>query len=276
MIRKILVYTFGDQSHDQTIETAARFAAEQKAQLVGLFVRPDMMIYASVYGNYPLNLAQNFYDLQGDFAKKIKSRFDKITGAYDIQCEWHDVEQQERNPNPALYADYIFVSQPDAKSSVIFDDADFVDHLITDTGVPTIIIPQGWSKERFAQLPALGWKECREAAGAVRHALPLMQSAKNVDIVTINKRSNANDELIQGIEISEYLTARGVTTQFFSERVTGPDENETDALLRHVKNQGRDLIIVGGYGHSRFREIILGGMTRALIKNSTVPVLLSH
>ncbi|MFT7527595.1 MAG: nucleotide-binding universal stress UspA family protein [Arenicella sp.] len=170
----------------------------------------------------------------------------------------------------------IFISQPDSESNVIFNDTDFVDRLIIETGLPIIIVPKTWSSDGFAQHPALGWKETREAAAAVRHALPLMRSAKQVDIVTVTKQSDLDQELVESIGISEYLTEHGVKCQYFYERMIEPEHDHSETLIRHVKDKECDLIIIGGYGHSRFREIVLGGMTRDLIKNSPVPVLMSH
>ena len=276
MIKKVLVYTYGDQKHDQTIKAAAAFAALHGAELTGLFVRPDTMGYTTVYGSYPLNLAQAFFDLQSEFAERIKSRFTEIVAGYDCRSQWHEVDQYEKQPRPAFYADYIFVSQPDTESSVVFNDTDFVDLLITSTGLPTIVIPREWQSDDFAKKPLLGWKETREAVGAVRHSLPLMRNAGEVDIVTVTRKTDLEAELVQGIEISEYLSEHGVDCKFFAERMIESDKNETSTLLRHADTNGCDLIIIGGYGHSRFREIVLGGVTRELIRTSTIPVLLSH
>jgi nucleotide-binding universal stress UspA family protein len=276
MIKRILVYTYGDQSHSVTIGAAARLAEKYNAKLIGLFVKPDFAGYTSVYGNFPLNLSQSFHDLQNDFAAKVKADFDQIVAKFDLRSQWHEVDQYEATPKPSNYADLIFVSQPYKESSVVFNDTDFVDFLIMDSGLPTIVVPRSWSGDQLGLRPTLGWKECREAVGAVRHALPLLCDAEDVDIVTVTKKTNLDDELVEGIEISEYLTDHDITTRFFAERMDKDDHSAADTLLRHVNDRGRDLIVIGGYGHSRFREIILGGMTRSLIKESTVPVLMCH
>lgn len=276
MIKRVLVYTYGDQSHANTIHAAAVIAAKYDARLTGLFVKPDFAGYSMVYGSYPLNLTKSFHDLQDDFAANVKAEFESVCSEFELQTQWHEVDQYERTPRPSNYADLIFVSQPDKESSVIFNDTDFVDFLITDTGLPTVVIPRQWTASEVGKRPTLGWKECRESVGAVRHALPLMRDADDVDIVSVTKRTNLDNELVEGIEISEYLTDHGVTTRFFAEHMDADDRRPADTLIRHVKDRGRDLIIIGGYGHSRFREIVLGGMTRDLIKESPVPVLLSH
>ncbi|MFT7527596.1 MAG: hypothetical protein ACI9LY_002754 [Arenicella sp.] len=75
MIKKVLVYTYGDQSHEAAIQAAASFAFQHDAQISGLFVRPDYVGYSGFYGEYPLNLAKTFYDLQDDYAKHAQSQF---------------------------------------------------------------------------------------------------------------------------------------------------------------------------------------------------------
>lgn len=276
MIRKVLVYTYGNRSHDATITAAASFAARHGAELTGLFVKPDFMGYSSVYGEYPLNLSKAFSDLQADYSKKAHKQFDKIIATYGCRSQWREVEQYARKPRPSLYTDFIFISQPTTESSVVFNDTDFVDHLITQTNLPTIIVPAGWSTRTLGDYPLLGWKETREAGSTVRHGLPLLREAKNVNILTVTKRPEQDEDSMEGIEISEYLSAHDVNCKFFSERMLESDQDESVTLLRHAKNYDRDLILIGGYGHSRFREIVLGGMTRSLIKTSTLPLLVSH
>lgn len=276
MINEVLVYTFGSQSHDSVIKAAASFAAQHDADLVGLYVKPDVVGYASIYGTYPLNLVETFYDLQKEFANKAKAQFEKIVRSYNIRSQWHETKEYERKPRTAFYADIAFVSQANKDSGVAFNESGFIDHLITDTGLPTIVIPSDWSADMFAQKPVLGWNETREAANAVRHALPIMRDAKEVDVVTITMKTDLDDELIEGIEISKYLTRHDIKTRYFAERMIEQDSSEADTLLRHVEDRSRDLIIIGGYGHSRLRELVLGGMTRALLTKSPVPVLLVH
>lgn len=277
MIRKILVYTYGNQDQSRCIEAAARFAAAHGTQLTGLYVMPDVVSYASVYGSYPLNLSQALVDLQKDYAEQARAQFENVIQGFDLNTEWHEVEQYESCPNPSLYADYIFVCKPNTQSSVVFNDMDFVDRLIFETGLPTIVVPHDWSADQFAQHPLLGWKESREAASAVRFALPLMRAAESVNIVNVRRQADADEELIVSAQIGEYLTEHQVTCKYYTERLLEDvDHHASDSLLRHAESHRCDLIIIGGYSHSRLREIVLGGMTRNLLKKSTIPILLAH
>lgn len=276
MIKRVLVYLYGDQANRAVIQTAATFATRHGALLTGLFIKPDIMNYATVYGEYPLNLAQNFFDLQQSYADNAEAEFSEITDSLDCETQWHTSTEVDARFSPAMFADFLFVTQPDTDSSVIFNDTDFTDNLIVSTGLPTIVVPENWQSQTFAKHPLLGWKYCKEAVGAVRHSLNLMRTADSVDVVSVVRHQDKDRELIDGVEISSYLATHEVQCKFFTEMFAQGEKNEADALRRHADEHGCDLIIIGGYGHSRFREIVLGGVTRSLIRESNTPILVSH
>lgn len=276
MIKRIIVFTHGDRNHEATIETAIAYAATVGAEVTGLFVKPDYLYFANIYGEFPLELSKTFYERQQTYSNDNKAVFEAALEKYSIKGEWHDVEQYDAGPRPSFYSDCIFVSQANVQSGTTFSESDFIDSLIMSTGIPVIVIPNTWHQERFATRPVLGWKECKEATSAVRHAMPFLQQADEVDIVTISDAETTDEELIQGIQISEYLSLHDVNCRFFEEKMVKTDVNEADTLLRHCKANNGNLIVVGGYSHPRFKEIILGGVTRRLLRKSPIPVLFAH
>ena len=110
------------------------------------------------------------------------------------------------------------------------------------------------------------------AARAIADAMPLITRAKAVDLVIVTERGK-NDE-ITGANMSEHLARHGVAVEV--KRIAKGDIAVQDAILDYVADSGADLIVMGGYGHSRLREFILGGVTRSILKSMTVPVLMSH
>ena len=276
MIRKILVYTYGDHAHDHTIEAAAKFAKQNDAELTGLFVKPDIMALSGVYGAYPVDLSQQLKEIQNNFAEKNKKLFEQITDKYQCRSQWHEVSEYQEQPNSAFYTDYIFVSQPKADGQAIFNDSHFINRIISETGLPVVLIPENWSANALASTPLFGWKESREAIAAFHHTESIMSAAKMVDVVEVNKPGNADTELVHGIEICDFLSAHEIKCEYFSETKLDGEQRESQALLRHQKKSANDAIIIGAYSHSRLREIILGGMTRDLIRNSPVPLILAH
>ena len=276
MIKKVLVYAYGNIDHDNTYRAAANFALQHDCELTGVFVTPDYMNFVSVYGPGPVNMAQHYYEMQKEFSAAAKERFTEITDKIGCNAQWHTLSEVEAQSKPSMYTDIIFVSQPKVEKSVIFNDSDFVDNLVIDTGIPVIVIPKAWTQDTFGSHPLLGWKESREAVSAIRHALPIMQEAKMVDVITVVPKFNEDKDLIAGVEISAYLAMHGVECNFQSVARAADDRNEAPTIQRHASVNGCDLIIIGGYGHSRLREIILGGVTRGLVRNSEIPVLLAH
>lgn len=273
MIKRALVYAYGKANYDNAFLAAANFALQHDCELTGTFVTPDYLNYAITYDKKPIGMAQKFYEMQKEFDSVAKENFNKITDKVGCKSIWQPLTDVSPKIKAAMYTDIIFISQPKTENNVVFNDSELIDDLIINTGLPVIVIPDCWTGETIGSYPLLGWKESREAVSAVRHALPLMKSAKQVDIVTVVKGLDDQQDLITGVEISAYLSVHGVECKFYS--ITAA-KDEAPSLQRHAKTHDRDLIIVGGYGHSRIREIYLGGVTRHLIQNSNVPVLFAH
>ena len=128
----------------------------------------------------------------------------------------------------------------------------------------------------------VGWNGGREATRAVHDALPVLQRAKKVSITCIDPTDGvwapqgdwAPHGDVPGADIAHWLARQGVTVE--AQSVASAGNSKGDTLLEWAKGQGSDLIVVGGYGHSRVRELLLGGVTRHLLRNAIIPVLMSH
>jgi nucleotide-binding universal stress UspA family protein len=109
---------------------------------------------------------------------------------------------------------------------------------------------------------------------AVRRALPLLIAAGEVNILIIDPQTHSTDSADPGSELSEMLNRHGVKVEVSIVAKTLP--RVSDMILRHVSDQNAELLVMGAYGHSRFREAILGGATRNLLEQAEVPVLMAH
>jgi nucleotide-binding universal stress UspA family protein len=117
------------------------------------------------------------------------------------------------------------------------------------------------------------WDGSRAAARAVADAIPILGEGSRVEIVIItNERGKQYD--IEGADIGQHLARHGLKVEV--NRFPGSDIDVADALLSHTADSSVDFMIMGGYGHSRLREFVLGGATRSIFQSMTVPVLLSH
>jgi nucleotide-binding universal stress UspA family protein len=154
-----------------------------------------------------------------------------------------------------------------------------VEEILLGAGRPLVVVPAYGSFPTCGETVLIGWTETREAARAVHDALPILAAAQSVVVLTIDSKGGdapegEPEEGLPSAAIAEHLVRHGVPASA-ARTVTG-GLAPADVLLNYASDIGADLIVVGGYGHSRLREVTLGGVTRALLQHMTVPVLFSH
>jgi nucleotide-binding universal stress UspA family protein len=155
------------------------------------------------------------------------------------------------------------------------DNDDLIETALFQSGRPLIVVPyiqkDGLKLDRIVCC----WDGSRAAARSFNDALPLLTRANTVDLlIVLNEKTNSDNREIRGVEMAKHLARHDVKVQL--ERVPAPDIDVTSAILSYVADNSGTLIVMGGYGHSRLREIILGGVTREMLKSMTVPVFMSH
>ena len=146
--------------------------------------------------------------------------------------------------------------------------------LIADSGRPIIVVPPGVQREppRFDRILA-AWDGSAPAARALGDASPLLERAGQIEIVAVNAGGGTSVVTASGERVARKLARLGVDASFH--RVPGAGDPGA-VLLSRAADVGADLIVSGGYGHSRLREAMLGGVTRTLLANATAPVFMSH
>jgi nucleotide-binding universal stress UspA family protein len=146
--------------------------------------------------------------------------------------------------------------------------------LIT-SGRPILVVPYIGRLETFGTNILVGWNNSRESARAINDAIPLLAKAASVTILEANLigRRPAIDD-VTSVDITRHLTRHGISAK--RARTVAAGISASDALLSYAADVSADLLVVGGYGHSRLRELILGGVTRELLQHMTLPVLMSH
>ena len=139
---------------------------------------------------------------------------------------------------------------------------------------PVLVVPETITPTAAPSRIVIGWNESNEALRAVRAALPLLQSAENVHVVVIDPPQHGPNRSDPGGAVSQFLARHGVRTEIDVLSKTMP--RVSDVLCRHVQDLDADMIVMGAYGHSRFREAILGGATRNMLEQAEVPVFLAQ
>lgn len=145
--------------------------------------------------------------------------------------------------------------------------------LLLESGRPLLLVPaQGTWRE--PQHIVVCWRPTREAARALHDALPLLRASNSVDVVVVGQEHDAQ-EPNPGVDIAAHLARHGVNARAVP--LVAPHERIAAALLGHAQATGADLLVAGGYGHSRFREWMMGGVTADLLASpGAIPILFSH
>src|ERR1700736_3354041 len=155
------------------------------------------------------------------------------------------------------------------------DNDDMIETTLFESGRPLIVVPYIQTDGLKLDHVVCCWDGSRAAARAFNDALPLLVKATKVDLlIVLNEKTNSNTNVIRGAEMAKHLARHDVKVQI--ETVPAADIDVTNAILSYVADNSATLIVMGGYGHAKLREVVLGGVTRDILKSMTVPVFMSH
>lgn len=139
---------------------------------------------------------------------------------------------------------------------------------------PVLVLPDKGLGTLPIDRVVIAWNQSREAIAATRHALPFLQAAKSVTIAVIDPPVSGAERAEPGNTLCQMLVRHGVRAEVLVLARTLP--RIADVLSRVLMDQNAGLLVMGAYGHSRFREAVMGGATRSMLEQMTVPVLMAH
>lgn len=174
----------------------------------------------------------------------------------------------------ARFADLVVLPRPygddqGAEAEAVLEAALF------EAKAPVLVLPaKGLGENALPRRIILAWNHSNEAMTATRRALPLLKAAELVDITVIAPATQSEERSDPGGLLCQMLVRHGVKAEVSVLARTLP--RVSDVLARHVWDRNADMVVMGAYGHSRFREAILGGATRNMLEKAEVPVLMAH
>jgi nucleotide-binding universal stress UspA family protein len=278
-LKDILVNLDATAASAARLDLACALARKHEARLTGLFVVDISVAAMAGAEGGGAALAELIEIMRRDglaAAKVAEDAFREKTRKEGVAAEWRMVEgvAPQQVALQGRYADLIVVGQ-DSPEDGAPAAGPLLEAALFTSGRPVLVVPFAGRFETLGQRVLIGWNAKREAARAVHDALPLMKGAHSVSVLVVNPQPGTDLHGEEpGADIAQHLARHGVTVTV--ERVVAPDLGADDALLNRAAESGADLIVIGGYGHSRLRELVLGGVTRGLLRHMTVPVLMSH
>ena len=145
--------------------------------------------------------------------------------------------------------------------------------LLFGCGRPVLMVPRYGDFPRMGDHVLVAWNGSAEASRAVHDAFPFLAQARKVTILSVNPDADETGDL-PGADIARHLARHGIDVVVT--RTDGRDIDTSDVLLNFAADEAADLLVMGGYGHSRLREFAFGGVTRSILRTATLPVLMAH
>ncbi len=257
------------------VDAAIRFAREHDAHLVALFAAapfepPGYVLAemgAAVIEAQKRAAEKAMAQAEGEFTKQASA-----AGLRNIEWRTASDDPVDAMTLHARYADLAVIGQTDPSEGSNIA-ADFPERLVLAAGRPVLILPSAGRFPTIGKRILVAWSLSREATRAVTDAIPLLRLADAVHVMAVNPRRDEHGD-VPGADIGLYLARHGVRVQVKTDQ--GAEIDVGNELLSRAADLDADLIVMGGYGHSRVKEWVLGGATRTILASMTVPVLMSH
>lgn len=274
--RTILVHLDATERCAPRAQHAIELARRCNAHLVGLAVTPRLVIPGTGHAEMVVRMLSERWAEDKALAEAAARAVVQRAIGEGVSAETRTVvgEPERVICLNARYADLVIVgqSQPEGDADTVRYPLDLV---VLDAGRPVLVIPYTGAPAVVGQRVLVAWNASREATRALSDALPLLSQAAQVDVLTVNAQpDHAGHGEVPGADIALYLSRHGVRASVHP--TYGEDITVGEWLLSRAADLGSDLIVMGAYGHSRLREMVLGGATRTVLESMTVPVLMAH
>jgi nucleotide-binding universal stress UspA family protein len=280
-IKNILVGLTGCDSDGSALEAAYLVAQPFGAKIDALRVQPgpmDIIVHAALkqftskMGNTELIHALQHQSESRSLS--AKAAFGEFTGRHpEIGASWRQMESDpiQTVSAEARYDDLVVLGRGAEVDEL---PVDAVANILVKSGRPVLLAPNAALKS-IGKTVAIAWKETAEAARAVTAAMPLLERAERVLVLTADEHGDDPTAKLRAAErLAQSLSAHGVKAE--AKRVPADSEHPSRALARAAAEEGADLLVMGAYTHSRTRELVFGGFTRELLMICDLPLLMLH
>ncbi len=284
-LRDLLVVLDGSGRSNVILGLALGLAGRHDAHVTGFC--PLELLYPTNLGlalsGYPealaLQEAATRLEAQAqEKARSIEADFREQLRRNNVQGDWQVSTGRAVDDvaHRAHTADLLLLSQTDPDHPLPPIARHLIEDALMKSGRPLLIVPFAGQFDTVGANVLIGWNGTREAARAAHDALFLIEPTAAVTVLTVERAPSAADpQEVPGADMAEHLARHGLKVSA-ARTVTDGTISYGDALLAYASDCGADLLVTGGYGHSRARELILGGVSRELLDHMTLPVLMSH
>lgn len=278
-IRDILVVIEDEPSQAGRLDAAITLADRFGARVTGLYagVLPDIPTY--VEAQLPEDLRRRRDAALAEAASHAEADFRARAEAAAVSHDWRVATGPFEHVTRVVaghshLADIAVVGRSSPEQPHGLLGATVSNQLVLSSGAPVLLCPAELPEQNFGAHVVIGWNGSREAGRALRDAIPFLQRAEEVSVLTVETARSSENAVVNWEDIAGYLARHGIDASI-RQSLVGSD-GAGEVILSRAKEAGADLVVMGAYGHSRLWEISLGGATRHVMAHADIPVLLSH
>lgn len=272
MTFKDIVVHQGEDTHaERRLNASLDLAKQFNARLTGVYVLSYPTVPGFVQSELPNEIIEQRYNEIRAGGESRRADFDAAANREDITSEFRLMEGDAADAVAMCgrYSDLLVVGQPDPDHPAMTDG--LAEALLLASGRPILVVPYTGDQSQIGRRVMIAWRATREATRAVHDALPMLEQAEEVNVYSVNPDDRDH---LAGAEICTHLSRHGVNAT--PRHIVAPYMGVADCILSAVADNGIDLLVMGGYGHSRLRDLAFGGSTREIMHAMTCPVMMSH
>lgn len=275
MLKNILIHLDASKACATRLEAALVLAKKHGAHLTGLYVVSRPEIPPFVQAGISAEIIETQIKAAVEDGEGVLADFEAKAKAEGVELESRLVEGMLADvlTTHGRYFDLLVVGQYDPDDGGLYAIDDMPDRLIMSAGRPVLVVPYAGRFQKIGDHVIVSWDASRQATRAVHDSISVLEKAKQVDVLAINPADKGLGDA-PGADICLHLARHGVTAS--AQHIVTTDMDPADMLLSRAADSSADLIVMGAYGHARWREIALGGFTRMMLEHMTVPVLMSN
>ena len=275
--RTILTYLPGPKKAEELLNVAVPIAIKHDAHLICLHVIPELEFYQPIGMYYDGSIIDAQRKALQEEAVEIEKVVEKWSLPNNARIEWRCLKATNAQAidyiiDQSMLADLVIAEQR-TPIDALDSRADLPVQIVLNASRPVLAIPDGCEFDGIAERALIAWNLGKSASRAVFDSIPLLRNAKDVTLYSVN-----TDKPQDGMTSEQYmaltLNRHDIHAHMISENKNGKEIGEL--ILSQAAQSDSDLLVIGCYGHSRFREIIFGGVTRQVLHNAKIPLFLSH
>ena len=268
----LLVYLDSTPTSRGTRAATLELARRVGARVLGVFVISPVRIPGYVAAEIPEATLEAVRESALEHARQQEHALRSEAADAGVEVEWRVLESDASYAvnGCARAVDLVVLPQPEGPDPT--GVRPLVDEVVLGSGRPVLMVPRSGAPVGFGEHVLVAWNGSREATGALHAAMPLLKAAKRVVLAAADTGDGTTGTDMDAIVA--HLSRHGVAAE--TRRLHAGAARAGDALLALAADEGIDLMVMGAWGHSRMREMILGGVTAHIIRHSGLPVVMAH